>query len=625
MSNGDTNFGISSDIQGDTLVVGSRSGGTIGSVFVYQLISSEWKLQQKLSSRFAFDYGAAVNLDGNSLMIGASRNNLVHEYQKVGRNWQYSAEISSNNSEVLRFGNLVQKDGNLALVRANGGIYLFEKSDTEWYEMPTLEINELIGGSSIVESARLENNTVYLGGIFRSANGAHSRAVLAFMLDKKNQWAFLHRILPEEDSLVFKFGKSLVAFNNHILIGEPVEPGTSKLSSVYSFSMDESLTWELQDKIVLPEGPAQDYFGSVVKISGEWAFVSAVGDDDDGQNSGSVYVYKKQFGHWGEHSKLTAENNVEGGGFGYSIAINADTLVIGAPYQIREESFVQTSGRVFIYKLEDDAWNQTSILEAPESDGGRFGFSIAIHNNEILIGSPISVGGSTDSVYSFSKHDDIWELNSELEIQGFGINPGLSISMSDKWAVVGANSGNSQAGSSIGYVHIYEYTDYNEWVLSQTINSPMDRFDTGFGNSVSLFGNRFVVGAPYYFDLGEVSNQKGRVYTYINQGGKWKLESEFFDTDFFNNPSSLYNYFGDTVQLQGNKLAVSGGNVAVYHLHNNQWNRAYDLIDTDDGISLGRFERNFIHFDERDIIVGYPQHDILAVSQGAARIYRVSD
>jgi hypothetical protein len=52
-------------------------------------------------------------------------------------------------------------------------------------------------------------------------------------------------------------------------------------------------TWRERQKLLASDGAAYDWFGRSVSISGDYAIVGAVWDDDKGSESGSAYVFMK--------------------------------------------------------------------------------------------------------------------------------------------------------------------------------------------------------------------------------------------------------------------------------------------------------------------------------------------
>ena len=73
-----------------------------------------------------------------------------------------------------------------------------------------------------------------------------------------------------------------------------------------------------------------DWFGYSVSIDGDTAVIGAIFDGDNGDFSGSAYVYVRSNGVWSEQQKLTASDGAAYDHFGCSVSIDGDTAVIGA-------------------------------------------------------------------------------------------------------------------------------------------------------------------------------------------------------------------------------------------------------------------------------------------------------
>ena len=71
-------------------------------------------------------------------------------------------------------------------------------------------------------------------------------------------------------------------------------------------------------------------FGVGVAIDGDWIVVGAPRDDLFAQNSGAVYVFRRDGTDWVEHAKLKGLW-IQGDNMGYSVAIDGDWIVAGAP------------------------------------------------------------------------------------------------------------------------------------------------------------------------------------------------------------------------------------------------------------------------------------------------------
>ncbi|MDP8238325.1 MAG: FG-GAP repeat protein, partial [Candidatus Hatepunaea meridiana] len=85
-----------------------------------------------------------------------------------------------------------------------------------------------------------------------------------------------------------------------------------------------------ETKITADDAAAGDMFGVAVCISGDYAVVGAGYDDDDGEASGSAYIFVRDGADWTQQAKLTASDAAEGDYFGCSVTISGDYAVVGA-------------------------------------------------------------------------------------------------------------------------------------------------------------------------------------------------------------------------------------------------------------------------------------------------------
>jgi hypothetical protein len=82
-------------------------------------------------------------------------------------------------------------------------------------------------------------------------------------------------------------------------------------------------------------------------------------DDDSGENSGSAYVFTRSAGVWTEQAKLIPADGEAGDSFGWSVALDGDTAVIGAHL---DDDNDEDSGSAYVFRLFDDDVPATSVV-----------------------------------------------------------------------------------------------------------------------------------------------------------------------------------------------------------------------------------------------------------------------
>ena len=130
------------------------------------------------------------------------------------------------------------------------------------------------------------------------------------------------------------FGNSVSIIGNYAIVGAYGGGGNggNRSGSAYVFKKSEipgDPNWYQQCKLLASDGANDDYFGRSVSVSGDYAIIAAEGDDDKGDYSGSVYIFKKSDmpgdPNWYELSKLSASNLEAVDSFGKMVSINANT------------------------------------------------------------------------------------------------------------------------------------------------------------------------------------------------------------------------------------------------------------------------------------------------------------
>lgn len=86
-----------------------------------------------------------------------------------------------------------------------------------------------------------------------------------------------------------------------------------------------SLVQDEVAKLLASDGAAADCFGKVGSVSGDLAVIGAEQDDDNGNSSGSAYVFWFDGSAWLEEAKLTACDGAASDLFGCSVSISGDT------------------------------------------------------------------------------------------------------------------------------------------------------------------------------------------------------------------------------------------------------------------------------------------------------------
>jgi hypothetical protein len=331
----------------------------------------------------------------DSSLFRLSQLEQFSEKEKASEN-QFSTAIAEYGNLVL-IGAPGRDDGG----NASGAAYLFERgADGHWTQLQKLIANSGSPGELFGGSVAIGEDILVVGARGDAEQGSFAGAVYIFTRDAAAHWYQAHKLTASDGLAGNLFGFSLALNGETLFIGARGDEEAGNFSgAVYVFTRDVNGQWHEQQKLTASDGAAGDGFGISVAISGDVALIGARGDDDLGSVSGAAYFFAKNLdGHWEERQKVTASDGVAGDEFGYSVALDGETAVIGARFATGDEgregaAYVFTYGSGHIGTL----WNESQKLigstnEDNNRDNNEFGTSVALDEQTILVGAP-----STDS------------------------------------------------------------------------------------------------------------------------------------------------------------------------------------------------------------------------------------
>ncbi|MCA9246941.1 MAG: hypothetical protein KDA42_07490, partial [Planctomycetales bacterium] len=235
-----------------------------------------------------------------------------------------------------------------------------------------------------------------------------------------------------------------------------------------------------------------DDFCSALDVDGVWMAVGASWDSTAVEGGGAVHLLRREQGEWIEHAILRPDDPGEGATFGLSVAISGDYLVVGAPGKTVLDA--EDAGAVYVYHFDGAQWRLLQKLQAEDPQPHeRFGSSVAIDANTLLVGTTSLV--TANSVYYFKLKSGEWRLRQHL-IPDIPTDQlfGMHVALQGDEAVVSA-PGLLQAANS-GYpfyyfgnpdVYVLRRTD-GEWQIAQRLSLPRDA-----GGSVALYDDVLLV------------------------------------------------------------------------------------------------------------------------------------
>ncbi len=301
---GNDQFGCSVAVEGNTALIGAYGDDAYtGSAYVFIRIGTTWTQQAKLTAPdgVANDaFGSPVALSGDTALIGATGNDdckgTAYVFTRIGSNWTQQARLTASDGASYDFFCSVSLCGDTAVIgaygdeRNTGSAYVFTRNGSTWTQQAKLnasdgEMNDYFGSC-----VSLSGDTVLIGAPMKNGNGTNSGSAYLFT-QSDSTWTQQAKLLASDSTAFDMFGCSVRLSGGIALIGADGDSDNGYDSgSAYIFTRTVD-TWAQQEKLLPSDGMAWDFFGTNVALAGNTALIGACGDDDNGTNSGSAYVF----------------------------------------------------------------------------------------------------------------------------------------------------------------------------------------------------------------------------------------------------------------------------------------------------------------------------------------------
>ena len=325
-----------------------------------------------------------------------------------------------------------------------------------------------------------------------------------------DDWERMGRVDPPTAQLNMNFGSAVAVEAGTLIVGTPREDGAGTDSgAVYVYSADAT-TWSLVQRIVPPDEAAWKQFGWSLSLQGDTLAVGVPGDSEFGPYQGAVYLFTNTNGQWLFSEKVDGQIAGDYGNFGAEVLLNGELLFVGAP--TRAISGI-IWGAVFVYRKNGTDWQFDQEIQPPVSVGSStyFGQSLAVEGDTLAVGAPYDNTAARSmldivgrgSVFVYELENSQWLLKQRLLPNNGSVNDsfGYDIAISGAALAVGAPWSDGLYSSGVGSVQVFLKTG-DEWIYEDyatTVDAPANSW---FGSVVYAAGDSIFVGAPYDNSLG---------------------------------------------------------------------------------------------------------------------------
>ena len=400
---------------------------------------------------------SATGVDGDQGDNSASRAGAAYVFVRNGLTWSQQAYLKASNTEaddlfgfsVAVYGDRVvvgaiQEDGGSGGVNGDqddesatysGAAYVFVRNGATWTQEAYLKAaipgtSDQFGFSVAMTDERIAVGAIYEDSSASGVNGDQdnddnpgSGAVYVFKRDALSGWiqeAYIKASNPDQGD---EFGWGLAVDGETLVVtsyreasnatgvdGDQRDNSADKAGAAYVFEYTPS-GWMQEAYLKASNTDAGDRFGyGDPSVSGDTVLVGAHAEasaatgvngdegDDSAPDAGATYVFERSGGSWSQTAYLKASNAQSGDGFGRTVGVAGDWLVVGAPYEDsgaigvngdQNDESATYSGAVYVFHRGPAGWGQQVYLKSSNTDEyDRFASALAVSDGTLVVGAP---------------------------------------------------------------------------------------------------------------------------------------------------------------------------------------------------------------------------------------------
>jgi hypothetical protein len=344
-------------------------------------------------------------------------------------------------------------------------------------------------------------------------------------------------------------------------------------ASVLSGLDGSPLDW-IEQELTASDGVSVDNFGFQVAIDGTTAIV---GQPNFGGGPGAAYIFTESGGVWTQTQKLTPSDSAAADQFGISVGLSGTTAAIGA--------FNQNPGAVYVFVESGGTWSEAQKLTADDGAGNdSLGYSLTVSGTTVVGGAIATVGANDNqgAAYVFTETGGVWSQAQKLTASDGTADAyyGIYMASDENNIFVGATFVNQGIP---GEVYVYNENG-GVWSEVQTLHASDAGPGDGFGSGIGISGSSLIIGAPTATIGGTVS--QGAAYVFADTGGVWQetqklVASDGMTIDYFGQAVAIAGTTAVITALQGDGMQADQGAAYVFNESGGSWAETQKLFASD--------------------------------------------
>lgn len=301
-------------------------------------------------------------------------------------------------------------------------------------------------------------------------------------------------------------------FNDNIASSDP---GTGEVF-VFVRSGDQ---WVLQQRLRASDAAKEDKFGYAMALEGNTLLIGAWGNFIF---RGKAYVFVRSNGVWTEQAQLLASDGDTSDRFGTNVALSGDTAVVGAWFA--KDTLNVRSGAAYVFTRSGTTWTQQQKLTHPGAGMfDSYGIGVAVSGDELFVGctscDATPERPNVGLVEYFTRSGGVWTSRQKLTGSETVVGDafGTDVAISGNTLIVGAALADIGANGSQGEAYIFTRSG-SAWTELKRLTASNGSTNARFGTSVAIDGGIAVVGAP---SMTITPQTQGWTYTFTRRGSTW--------------------------------------------------------------------------------------------------------
>ena len=329
----------------------------------------------------------------------------LSEYEEIGQLTASDAQAGD------KFGSAASVYGDRLVVGSyledttgtdTGKVYIYDWNGSIYVEIGQLTASDASQGDLFGVAVSVYGDRLVVGAYTEDSAGTDTGKV--YIYDWNGSiYVEVGQLTASDAQVNDRFGRSVSVHEDRLIVGSLLEDtAATDAGKVYIYDWNGRVYVEI-GQLTASDAAYQDGFGISASVYGDRLVVGAFFEDTSGTNAGKVYIYDWSGSQYVEVGQLTASDAQHNDYFGIAASVYGDRLSVGA---ILEDTATTDAGKTYIYDWNGSQYNEIGQLTASDAayqDG--FGISVPVYGDRLVVGtlSEDTAGTDAGKVYIYDE------------------------------------------------------------------------------------------------------------------------------------------------------------------------------------------------------------------------------